>query len=188
MRFRALILGLLGTLLMGAYGQYASKYVPGMWGLVRGYLPIVVYGLLAFYVALINPLLGRLRRSWRLRPAELALIVAMMLVGCGIADGGMMRYFPRLLVQPLVLERSNPAWQKMGVLDYTPPAMLANGGEYSDAVVENFVSPMWNHGDKVPFDRSPPYALWRRLTGRERPAGTVSWGRGARPSSGAPCR
>lgn len=176
MRLRAPILGLLGTLLMGAYGQYASKYVPGMWGLVRGYLPIVVYGLLAFYVALVNPLLGRLRRSWRLRPAELALIVAMMLVGCGIADGGMMRYFPRQLVHPLVLERSNPAWQKTGVLRYTPPDLLANGGRYSEAVVEDFVSPMWNPGDRISFDRSPPYGLWRRLTGRERPADTVSWG------------
>ncbi len=176
MKLRALILGLLGTLLMGAYGQYASKYVPGMWGLVRGYLPVAVYGLLAFYVALVNPLLGRLRKSWRLRPAEMALIIAMMLVGCGITDGGMMRYFPRLLVHPMVLERSNPTWQQIGVLDYTPPAFLANGGKYSDAVVEDFVSPMWNHADKVPFGKSPPYGLWQRLTGSEPPADTVTWG------------
>jgi hypothetical protein len=176
MTVRAIVWGLLGTLLMGAYGQYAGKYVPGMWGFVRGYLPISAYGLLVFYVAFVNPLLGRLRKSWRLRPAEMALIVAMILLGCGIADSGMMRYFPRQLVHPLVLERANPAWQKLGLLDYTPPAMLVNDGKYSVEVVEDFVSPMWNYGDEIPFRRSPPYGLWKRLTSGERPPGTVTWG------------
>ncbi len=175
MTLRAIVWGLLGTLFMGAYGQYAGKYVPGMWGFVRGYMPISAYGLLVFYVAIVNPLVGRLRKSWRLRPAEMALIAAMILIGCGIADSGMMRYFPRQLVHPLVLERANPAWQKLGLLDYTPPAMLANDGKYSAGVVEDFVSPMWNHGDEIPFKRSPPYGLWKRLTGGARPADTVAW-------------
>jgi len=138
---RAVILGLLGAVLMGAGGQYVDKYVPGT-KVVRSHLPVMVFGALIVFVTVINPLLGKLHRAWRLRGREIALILAMILVSCGIADAGLMRFFPNSLVYPIQQNQMQPGWQKMGVLEMTPPALLANGGKYSKEVVENYVEPV----------------------------------------------
>jgi hypothetical protein len=174
---RAVLLGMIGTLLMGAYGQYANKYVPGSWGFVRGYMPVTAYGLLAVFALAINPLLGRIKPSWRLCSKEMALVVSMILLGCAIADQGMMRYFPRQMIHPVILEKIFPGWQKADLLKHTPPAMLANNGEYSEEVVRNYIDQSWNPGDRVTFKMTPVYGAWAALTGREKPAGTVGWGR-----------
>jgi len=160
---RAVILGLLGAVLMGAGGQYVDKYVPGT-KVVRSHLPVMVFGALIVFVTVINPLLGKLHRAWRLRGREIALILAMILVSCGIADAGLMRFFPNSLVYPIQQNQMQPGWQKMGVLEMTPPALLANGGKYSKEVVENYVTPMGEPGKRViPITAVPWYAWWRPL-------------------------
>lgn len=163
MTFRAVFLGLIGAVLMGAGGQYACKYVPGAWGLVRGHLPVSVFGLMIFFVLAVNPLLGKLRASWRLRPEEVALITALILVACGITEAGMMRYYPRQLVHPIHMNRTHPGWQQDNVLAYTPPAMLANNGKDSEEVVDNFISAMGEPGKPIPIRAVPWHAWWKPL-------------------------
>jgi hypothetical protein len=68
--FRSILLGLLGAVAMGAGGQYINKYVPGVKNLLRGHLPVSVFGSLILFVMLVNPLLGRIRRSWRFQPGR----------------------------------------------------------------------------------------------------------------------
>jgi len=161
---RAFILGLAGAILMGVYGQYAGKYVPGIWGLVRGYMPVTVYGFVILSALALNPLLGKVRRSWRLRPGELGLIFAMMLVACGIADGGLTRNFPRMLVHPVFLNQVNPDWQKTDALSYTPPVLFAGGGAYDKEVVENYFLPMGSPGRPIPASAVPWHA-WAKPLG-----------------------
>lgn len=158
---RSVGIGLLMAMLVGAGGQYAQKYIPGTWGLIRGHLPVSVFGALIFFVMAVNPLLGALCRSWRLRAGEIALIMALALAGCGIADGGMMRYFPRQLITPIRQEQTKAGWRESEVLRHTPPAMLANSGEYNDAVVEGFFSASAEPDGVLPF-RAVPWDAWRQ--------------------------
>ena len=56
---RSVLLGLVAALLMAVGGQYVNKYVPGVKGLVRGHLPVSVFGLFIVFVMGLNPLLGK---------------------------------------------------------------------------------------------------------------------------------
>jgi hypothetical protein len=142
-----------------------------MWGLVRGLLPVSVFGALIVFVVFINPLLRRIHKSMRLRAGEIALIVAMTLIGCGIADAGLMRYFPKSLVQPIKLARSRPAWQQKGLLDYAPDSMLPNKGEDSERVVGDYISAMGTEDNPISFGQVPwdawemPLKVWGGIIG-----------------------
>jgi hypothetical protein len=158
-----MLLGVLAAVLLGAGGAYVNKYVPGVKGLIRGHLPVSVFGLFIVCALVLNPLLGRIRRSWRLVPGEVALVFAMALAACAITDAGLMRYFPRSLVQPLQQNRTYPGWQAAKVLEQTPPALLANNGRYSEEVVDNYVTAMGRPGHPIPITAVPWHAWWRPL-------------------------
>ena len=72
-----------------------------------------------------------------------------------------MRHFPRILVHPIQQERTHPGWQKAGVLNETPPQLLANGGKYSEKVVENYVTAMGEPGAPIAF-KDVPWHAWRQ--------------------------
>lgn len=163
MTWRAFIAGLMGAVLIGAGGRFCSHHVPGMHGIVTGHLPVTVFGFLIFFIVAINPLLGRIRSTWRMKPAEIALALAMILAGCSIPTAGLMRYFPRTLIHPIVNNRTEPGWQKAHLLEMTPPALLANGGKYSEEVVDNYLTPMGEPGHPIPITAVPWYAWWRPL-------------------------
>ena len=129
MTIRALILGLLGAAFIAGVG-YLNDSLLELTKLVGNHLPVSVFGILILMVIVLNPLLGLVRGSWRFRPGELAVIVALMLVACSIATGGLMRTFVPGLALPAQENTKRPAWQRAGVLDYTPGVMLANDGQY----------------------------------------------------------
>jgi hypothetical protein len=110
----------------------------------------------------VNPLIGRLRASWRLRGPELALMAAMLLVACGITDAGMMRYFPRQLAHPMILNRTNPGWQRAQVLQYAPPAMLANGGQ-DGQVIQDYAVAKGEQNRILPISQVPWHAWAKPL-------------------------
>jgi hypothetical protein len=161
---RSIFIGLLLAVLMGAWGQYAGKYIPGSWGLIRGHLPVSVFGALILFVMAINPLLRKIRAGLALRPAEIAIIMALTLVGCAIADAGMMRYFPRQLITPIQQAQVKSGWRATEVLSYTPPAMLANGGAHDQAVIDGFYSASGTPDRVLPFLEVPWRAWWKPLT------------------------
>lgn len=156
---RALILGLAGALLIGAGGQYVNKYVPGVMGLVRGHLPVSIFGMLILGTMVLNPLLAKVRPSWRLRGGEAAVVFAMVLCACAITDAGLMRHFPRSLAFPVQQNRTHPGWQHADILRQTPPALLAGGGEYSDEVIGAYFT---GKGQKSPALRDIPWRAWWR--------------------------
>ena len=130
MTVRAITIGLIAAVVMAAGGHYCEAYlkVPGM---VRGHLPLSVFGLLIFFTVVVNPLLGKAHPRLRLRAGEIALILALLLVGCSITSAGLLRFFPSALVYPIHRAETRPDWQKAKILEYVSPELLANGGKYS---------------------------------------------------------
>lgn len=152
MTFRAIFIGVLGAVIFAAGGRYANAYVPVV-QMVRGHMPVTVFGLLIVFVLAINPLIGLVKKSWKFRPSEISLILALLLAVSSIIDAGLMRYFPGVCVYPLQTEQTRPGWQATKVVSYVPPAMMVNDGKYSQEVVEEWIVPgepirwpkqMWN--------------------------------------------
>ena len=90
--FRALLIGAVGCLVVGAGFQYSDMILKtsgfGNWFFTPG-LVIMFFVLVLF----LNPLVGLIRRRWMLSPAELAQIYVMWIVGSGVTTDGFVSYF-----------------------------------------------------------------------------------------------
>ncbi|MCK4276508.1 MAG: hypothetical protein KAX78_08340 [Phycisphaerae bacterium] len=162
MSFRAVVCGVLGALFIGCIG-YINDSVLHLTFLVGNHFPISVFGLLILGTMLINPLLFKLRSSWRFRPAELAVIVTLMLASCSIPGSGLMRTFHLTLAMPTQFNLQSVGWRNYKVLSYVPPSMMpgepaAEQVEYDPVVMENFLT---NHPEEALFDFTRvPWAKW----------------------------
>jgi hypothetical protein len=168
---RALTIGIFGAIIFAVGGRYINAYVPGP-QLVRGHLPISVFGLLILFAIVLNPALGRIRPSWRFKGSEIALVMALLLAVSAIIDAGLMRYFPSVCIWGEHVERTTPAWQKARVLDYVPPIMVANDGKYSPQVVDAYLGT----GDRIVWP-TPWYAPWNWELGEFGSSVKRSWDR-----------
>jgi hypothetical protein len=171
MTLRALIIGIIGAIVFAAGGRYVNAYIPGP-NMVRGHMPISVFGLLILSAIGINPLLGWVRKSWSLKPSELALMLALLLGVSTIIDAGLMRHYPTILMWGMHAERTQPGWQKVHVVGYVPPVMMANGGKYSEEVVDNYMS----EGDPIAWP-TPWYKPWQWEMGKFEKTLKASWDR-----------
>jgi len=170
---RALIIGIIGSIVFAAGGRYVNFYIPGP-QLVRGHLPISVFGLLILFAVAVNPVLGKVRASWRFKGSELALILALLLGVSTLIDAGLMRHFLKTFVLGMHAERTSPTMQNSHVLEYVPPFMVANDGKYSRDVVDDYIAPgdriEWSSGFKAfaasvkeSWDRIPWAKWWKPL-------------------------
>ena len=89
--YRGLIIGTLGCIVVGAGFNYATYVLRvGAWSTWHY---AIGANLMMFLMALVvNPLLGLFNRAWALRPAELAQVYVMWLVGSGVATNGLPDY------------------------------------------------------------------------------------------------
>jgi len=159
MTVRAVILGLAGALAIAGLG-YLNDSILELTMLVGNHMPISVFGTLLILAVAVNPVLFLLRRRWRFRPSELAVIVALMLVTCSIPSSGLMRVFSPLLIVPTRMNRTNTSWQKTQALSYVPREMLPAGGEDVEEVVGAFYSGA--DRSKRPIALSDvPWQAWR---------------------------
>jgi len=168
---RALIIGIIGAIILATGGRYLNSLNVGP-NIVRGQLPISVFGLLIVLAMAVNPLLGLMRASWRFKGSELALILALFLAVATIIDAGLMRHFPTICMWGMHTERTMPGWQKTHVLEYVPPIMVANGGVYSDEVVDKYMSA----GEPIAWP-TPWYAPWKWQLGKFGDSLAASWRR-----------
>jgi hypothetical protein len=151
---RALIIGIFGAIVFAAGGRYINSLGTGP-NIVRGHLPISVFGLLILFAMAINPVLGRIRASWRFSGGEMAFILALLLGVSTIIDAGLMRHFPKVCILGTYAEQTTPSMQKLGLVKYVPPYMIANDGKYSKEVVDDYVAP----GDAIAWP-GPWYKPW----------------------------
>jgi len=156
---RAIVIGLLGGIILGAVGYWAD-HAARLNRFVSGQFPISIFAPLVVVVLLLNPLASRVRRRWRLGRAELATIIIAMLAACFVPGNGLLRYFTRMLIMPIHVNQTSPAWQANGVLEDMPQAMLANRGYYDEALVRRFIEGSGTTGEPIAFGEVP----WERWT------------------------
>jgi len=112
---------------IAAFG-YVNSMVLGLNRLVGTFVPVSVFGALLILLMGINPLLSLLGAGRRFRAKEIAVMVALMLVGCAIPSGGLLRPFIPMLVMPTQLGQAEPDWRENRLFERVPPAMMAAGG------------------------------------------------------------
>jgi hypothetical protein len=118
-------------------------------------IPVGVIGPLVVFLAVVNPLLSRLRRTWGMRPAEIAVVIGMMLVACGIPLRGLMEHFPAALGLPAYWNALNPGWQKYRLLEYVPRGLLPAEGKYDRHVTDALLSGLGKSGSPIGLDQVP---------------------------------
>lgn len=154
MTLRAILIGFLGAaFICGA--SYFNDQLLNQTYLVGNNMPVAVYGLLLFLVAIINPLLGK--RAFRGK--ELALIMALTLAACCIPGSGLMRTFTTSLMLPHHVNRTEPGWRAKNVMAECPPQMLADISIDEDTALTGFIQGLGQTGQ--PFYLSQiPWSAW----------------------------
>ncbi|MBT3377635.1 MAG: hypothetical protein HN742_14295 [Lentisphaerae bacterium] len=139
MTWRAILIGLLSSVFLCAI-TYFNQSIMRQSAIVGNYIPLSVYGTLIFVVALLNPMLSRIRPSWRLKGRELAVILTLVLAACGLAESGFMKTFTNVVMLPRHYRRTTPAWDygDTGTFSRLPSHMLADTGP-SDEALNGFI-------------------------------------------------
>ncbi len=144
MTFRAVVLGFVGALMIAGFG-YLNDSTLQLNFLAGHHFPVIVFGVLLVVAMAVNPLLFALKKSWRLRPGELAIGALLMMVACSLSGSGMLRTLTQATGMPIHLNKRYTGWQSKKVISYTPPSLMPAGGEYDDEIIGNFVSGMGEH-------------------------------------------
>ena len=158
MSARAVIIAVLGGIFIATVG-YFNDQVPRLNHFVGNQFPIIVFFPLILAAAAFNPLLARLRRTWRLSSAELAVIVGLLLVACNIPGSGLLRWWSRAVAVPVMYEQdqSKASWRATKALGYAPPALLVNEGKYDKEFFDSF----WSGSTKPIALSDVPWGAWK---------------------------
>ena len=115
---RAFACGAVASLVVGAGIAYADNAIRGSWLAIDFGSPVAVF-LLFLLAALLNPLLGLLRRSWRLSVSEVTLIYVMALVAASIPSMGLTGFFLPYLTGAQYYATPENGWAWL-FLEYVP--------------------------------------------------------------------
>jgi hypothetical protein len=159
MTLRAAILGLLAAAFICGFTYY-SDCVLHQSLLISDHMPVVIYGGLLLFVTLVNPLLRRVRARWALQPAELALILALVLSACCVPAFGLLRTFTASLMLPHHHLLKEPSWREHDIVRLVPERMLADISTDEDATLTAFVQGLGQGNQHISWDRIP----WRAWT------------------------
>jgi len=135
--YRSVIIGLLGVTFVCSY-TYFNDWIMRQTMFVGNFMPISIYGFLVLFLAFIYPILSRLHRGLAFKPAELAVILGMVLAACAIPGSNLLRLLTPSLVMPHRFEKTEPGWQKQGVKDLLPEGMLADISKDEETVLSGF--------------------------------------------------
>jgi len=136
---RALITGAVVGVLLAGFG-YLNDWIFRLNMIVGNHVPISVFGMLIVTAIAVNPLIKRLGGRLALRSDELAVAVALTLVGCSIPGSGLMREFTQIMALPAHYNRVEPGWRENRVLEYAPSVLLTNKGVYDERIIGDYMS------------------------------------------------
>ena len=139
MSVRAVILGLLGAAFLAGF-SYINDFHVGSDVLVGLHLPTTIFGTLLLIAMLVNPLLYKVRPSWRLAPAELVMSAVLMMVAASVPGVSFAERLPLILAKPAQHNMTLPGWKKHEVLSYAPPSMLPSSGQYESVVLDGLIN------------------------------------------------
>ncbi|MCY2928749.1 MAG: hypothetical protein NTV86_04500 [Planctomycetota bacterium] len=159
MTFRSVLIGLLAGAAICAT-TYFNNLVIKQSSLVGSYIAFAVFGGLILFVLLVNPLLGRIRRTFALSGGELAVVIAISLAACYVPGRGLMHYLCPALMTPHAINQQRFDWQRQGVLALAPEQMLADPSANPEAALARFYQ--GRGGDEHVSLREIPWYAWRR--------------------------
>jgi len=89
----AVLIGLLGAVVIWVFAPYSACL---LWlaTVTDSHLPVIATFLLLVIVLAINPLLGRIRHSWRMSRSQLAVTFGIFLMACVLPGRGLLRVLP----------------------------------------------------------------------------------------------
>ncbi len=158
MTFRSVILGLIGVAFVCSY-TYFNDWIMRQTMFVGNFMPISVYGFLVIFLAFLSPLMVRLHRGLSLRPGEIAVILGMVLASCAIPGSNLLRLFTPALVMPHRFEKTEPGWQKQGVMELLPDGMLADISEDEETVLSGFTRGLGEGDERIAWS-DVPWSAW----------------------------
>ncbi len=170
---RATIIGSVGALLLCALAFFNDRVMDAPW-LILHFLPSSVFGALLLLRFVANPVLGSFRASWRLSPAEMAVVIAIPLMVCAIPAGGLLDHFHNALIMPQHFARVEPGWRgedapettapgtaraaERGIVGRVPPRLLPDvTGPNGSVVLDGYVNGLGEGDQLIPVSRVP----WR---------------------------
>jgi len=143
---------------------YFNDFVLKQTLLIGNQLPISIYGILILFVALVNPLLFRLRRGVAFTGKELAVVFALTATACVIPSSGLLRYFTVVLMAPHHHVKTEPGWRENDLMGLLPQKMLADPEGVTD-----WQRGLSQGGEPMPFEAIPwehwtqTFAFWLPL-------------------------
>ena len=160
MTIRAVIVAVLAAIFIATAG-YFNEQVPRLSHFVGNHFPLIVFGPLILLAIVGSALVRLFKGRMRIRPAEVAVVVALALVACNIPGSGMMRFFTRLVVMPVKFSGESPGWHLEGknILDYAPKCLLVNDGRYDRATLLGFEVGWGKKGQPI-SPAKVPWQMW----------------------------
>ncbi|MCD6364738.1 MAG: hypothetical protein J7M14_02565 [Planctomycetes bacterium] len=159
MTFRAIVLGLLGGIFIAVFAFLGPNHL-GLAGMIVSHFPIGVFGPFLVLLIFVNPLLYWIRRKWRFKPAELAVILMLPMIACSVPMHGLMTRFVTVLALPIEINSIHAGWRKHKVLDYAPKAMLPGGGKVESGVLDGLLSGKGSAARPIGLS-DVPWKQWR---------------------------
>jgi hypothetical protein len=163
MTFRSVLIGLIAAMLVAGL-DYLSRFAWPLGLSFESHLPISVFALMVILMLTVNPLLSCLGGRLRIKGSEMAVILALALTGCGLANWT--HTLTKAITMPVQYNQTDPGWRKAGVLEHVPPAMLPAGGKWQAGVMEGFLTGLGREGQPIHLDRIPwsawiaPLSVW----------------------------
>ena len=158
----SIAIGLFLTILLSTWCYFNDSVIrSGL--MISSLLPPIAYGGLVIFLLVLNPLLRRVRKGIALKGHEVAIILGIFLIACGIPGWGLTQMLTSQVMFPHHDQLTNASWKSENVIAYAPEEMLcdADGQEGADAV-NGFVTGLAT-GDRHinPFS-DIPWSAWGR--------------------------
>lgn len=158
----SVVVGMFLTVLLGAWCYFNDAVVrPGP--MISSLLPSVAYGALVLYLLFINPLLGLINRNLRLRGRQIAIILGLFLIACGIPGMSFSQMLTGTVMFPYHDQLINPSWKSENIIAYAPQRMLCDlSGPDGHEGLSGFVTGLATGDSHINFFKGVPWQVWRR--------------------------
>ena len=157
---RAIIVGLFCALGVAGFSSFNDFCIRQNF-LVPNLMPIVLYGGLILFLAVVRPVLERFLPAAVLSGRELAVVAAFVLAACFVPGRGLMHCMPTSIMLPHHYARTNPGWRAEDAIAAAPARMLADVEDDGDVALTGYVTGLGQGDEHIGFS-DVPWGAWRR--------------------------